>query len=91
MIATRGPKTTAALNGARGEGSFPDPVSQTNERMDARKRSIDLWEKKGKKERVRERESKEGKGKEYQDTDTAGIARNTQKFHHIAVFVLLAS
>ena len=49
MTATRGPKAAVALNGAREEASFPDPLSQTNERMDARKRSIDLWGKKGRK------------------------------------------
>jgi len=45
----------------------------------------------GKKERLRLRLSKEGRGKEYQDIDTAGIASNTQIFHHVAVFVLLTS
>ena len=35
--------------------------------------------------------SKESQGKEYQDIDTAGIASNTQIFHHVSVFVLLTS
>ena len=44
---SRGPKTAVALNGAWEEGSSSDPVRQTNERIDARKKSIDLQREEG--------------------------------------------
>ena len=82
MIATRGPKTAVGLDGAREEGSSSDPVRQTNERMDARKKALTC--------RVKG-EDEEGwvkvKRTRYQDIDTAGIASNTQTFHHITITI----
>ena len=82
MIATRGPKTAVGLDGVREEGSSSDPVRPTNERMDARKKVLTC--------RVKG-EGEEGwvkvKRTRYQDIDTAGIASNTQKFHHMSITI----
>ena len=68
-------------------GEVEEPVRQTNERMQAANKIRDLMDV----DMLNDSTRQQLRSSSYQDSQTAGIARSTQTFHHIVCLFVFAS